>query len=63
MWVKNRLVKFFWKNGASEKLKAHLPQQPPALQQLISPHLFNFIQKNCYPRPHLKKRADTMHSN
>ena len=31
----------------SEKSKAHLPQQPPALQQLFSPHLFNFIQKNC----------------
>ena len=39
--------KFLWKNGVSAKIKAHLPQQPPALQQLFSPHLFNFIQKNC----------------
>ena len=39
--------KFLWKNGVSEKIKAHLPQQPPALQQLFSPHLFNFIRKNC----------------
>ena len=22
---------FFWKNGVCEKIKAHLPQQPPAL--------------------------------
>ena len=35
------------KNGVSEKINAHLPQHHPALQQLFSPHLFNFIQKNC----------------
>ena len=38
---------FLKKNGVSEKIKAYLPQQPPALQQLFSPHLFNFIQKIC----------------
>ena len=37
--------KFIWKNGILVKIKAHLPQHPPALQQLFSPHLFNFIQK------------------
>ena len=35
------------KNGVSEKINVHLPQHHPALQQLFSPHLFNFIQKNC----------------
>ena len=35
--------KFLWKNGVSEKIKAHLPLHPSALQQLFSPHLFNFI--------------------
>ena len=35
--------KFFWKNGVSEKIKAHLPQHPSALQQLFGPHLFNSI--------------------
>ena len=24
--------KFLWKNGVSAKVKAHLPQQPPAIQ-------------------------------
>ena len=37
--------KFTWKSGILVKIKAHLPQHPPALQQLFSPHLFNFIQK------------------
>ena len=30
--------KFLWKNGISEKLKAHLLQHPPALQELFCPH-------------------------
>ena len=55
-------LKFLWKNGVSEKIEAHLPQHSPALQQLFSPHIFNFIQKNISPHPHLKKRAKTMHS-
>ena len=38
--------KFLWKNGFSEKIKAHLPQHPSALQQLFSSHLFSFMQKN-----------------
>ena len=38
---------FSGKIGVSEKIKAHLPQQSPALQQLFSPNLFNSIQKNC----------------
>ena len=50
--------KFLWKNGVSAKIKAHLPRQPPALQQLFSPHLFNFIQKYCYLHLHLKKGRD-----
>ena len=29
--------KFLWKNGVSEKIKAHLPQHPQALQQLFNP--------------------------
>ena len=41
------------------KIKAHLLQQPPALQQLFSAHLFNFIQKNCQPLLHLKKKVVT----
>ena len=36
---------FLWKNGVPEKIKAHLPEHPPALQQLLSPHLYTFIQK------------------
>ena len=36
---------FSSKNGVSEKIKAHLPQKPPALQQLFSPHLFNLKKK------------------
>ena len=34
---------FLWKNGVSEKIKAHLPQHPQAFVQLFSPHLLNFI--------------------
>ena len=49
--------KFLWKNGVPEKIKAHLPLQLPALQQLVSPHLFNFIQKMLCPT-HLKKRIE-----
>ena len=37
---------FLRKNGFSEKIKAHFPQHPQAFQQLFSPHIFNFIQKN-----------------
>ena len=37
----------FWKNGVSKKIKTHSSRQLPGLQQLFSPHLFNFIQKNC----------------
>ena len=47
---------FLWKNGVCEKIKAHLPQHPSALQQLFSPHLFNFIQKKISPKRILKKR-------
>ena len=45
-------------SGVSEKIKAHLSQHSPALQQLFSPHLFNFIQRNCQPHPHLKEGRD-----
>ena len=50
---------FLRKNGVFEKIKSHLPEHLPALQQLTSPHLFNFIQKIVSPTPHLKKRAET----
>ena len=43
--------KFPWKNGFYKKIKAPLPQHPSALQQLFSPHLFNFIQKIFRPTP------------
>ena len=35
------------KKGVPEKIKTHLPQHLPGLQQLFSPH------------PHFKKRAET----
>ena len=41
--------RFLWKNGVSEKIKTHLPQHPPALQQFFSLHFLNFIQKNFSP--------------
>ena len=44
-------LKFLWKNGYSEKIKAHLPQHPQALQQLFCPQLFNFILKVFSPTP------------
>ena len=40
------------------KLKAHLPQHPQALQQLFSPHLFNFIQKIFRSTPFKKEDRD-----
>ena len=50
--------RFLWKNGVSEKIKVHLPQHPPALQKLFSPHLFNFIQKIVSPIPFKNKGRD-----
>ena len=50
--------KFLWKNGVPEEIKAHLPQQSPALQQLLSPHLFNFIQKIVSPTSFKKEGRD-----
>ena len=35
----------------SEKIKTHLPQHPQALQQLLSSHPSNFIQKMFSPTP------------
>ena len=43
--------KFLKKNGVSEKIKTNLPQHSPALQQLFSPHFFNFLQKTVSPTP------------
>ena len=50
--------KFLWKNGVSEKIKAHLPQKPPALQQLFSPHLFNLRKKKKLTPPTFKEGRD-----
>ena len=50
--------KFLWKNGVPRKIKAHLPQQPQALQQLFSPHVFNFIQKFFSPTQFKKEGRD-----
>ena len=36
---------FLYKNGVPEKIKTHSPQHLLGLQQLFSPHLFNFIKK------------------
>ena len=44
--------KFLWKNGVPEKIKTHLPQHPPALQQLFSPHL---LKKFLAPPPFKKE--------
>ena len=51
----------FWKNGVSKKIKTHSSRQLPGLQQLFSPHLFNFIQKIVSPIPILK-RGQKLHS-
>ena len=53
--------KFLYKNGVPQKIKTHLPQHLRALQQLFSPHLFNFIQKIVSPIPILK-RGQKLHS-
>ena len=47
---------FFWKNDVSEKIKAHLPLQPPALQQSF------YSKKKMLVPTQFKKRAETMHS-
>ena len=43
--------KFLWKIGVPEKIKTHLSQHPPALQQLFSSHILSFIQKIFSPTP------------
>ena len=45
---------FLYKNGVPEKIKTHLPQQLPGLQQLFNPDLSNFIPKIVSPIPILK---------
>ena len=49
--------KFLWKNGVSEKSKAHLPQHPPALQQLLSPTFSILFKKIVSPTFHFKKEG------
>ena len=51
--------KFLWKNGLSEKIKAHLPKHLPALQQLFSPHLSNLFKKIVTPTP-IQKRGQRL---
>ena len=41
--------KFLNKNGVPDKIKTHLPQHLPGLQQFFSLHLFNFIHKIVTP--------------
>ena len=48
--------RFFNKNGVSEKIKAYFLQYLPALSQLFSPHLFNFIQKT-FSLNHIHRRG------
>ena len=48
--------KFLWKNGVSEKIKAHLPQQPPALQQFFSPTFLIYSKKLLIPPPFKEAR-------
>ena len=52
----NFLLKFPWKNGVHEKIKAHLPYHPSALQQFFSPHLFDLFKKILDP-PRFKKEG------
>ena len=47
--------KFLWKNGVSEKIKAHLLS---ALQQYFSPLYLNFIKKNLRLTPFKKEGRD-----
>ena len=51
-------IQVSWKHCVSEKIKAHLTQHPQALQQLFSPHLFNFIQKFLVSAPFKKDCRD-----
>ena len=53
---------FFRENGVSKKIKAHFVQNPPPLQQLFSPHLFNFIQKKLASLPFKVEGAESMYS-
>ena len=46
--------KFLWKN-CSENIKSFLTQHPQALQQLMSRHFLNIIQKPFSPIPIYKK--------
>ena len=50
--------KYLRKNRVPEKIKPHLPEHPPALQQLFSPHLLNFIQKIFSSTPFKKEGRD-----
>ena len=49
---------FFRKNGVLRKLKLIYPSNSPALQQLFSPHLFNFIKKKKTLAPTQFKKED-----
>ena len=50
--------KLFWENGVFEKIKAHLPQQPPALQEMFSPHILILFKKNVSPSSFKKEGRD-----
>ena len=49
--------KFLRKNGVFEKIKAHLPQHPPALQQLLRPTFLILFKKIVSPTYISKKKG------
>ena len=46
--------KLLWKNGNSEKIKVHLPQQPPALHKNCLAPPFQFYSKKLLAPPAFK---------
>ena len=49
--------KFFWKNGVSEKIKAHLPQQLPSITTIVQPPPFYFYSKKLLAPTSFKKEG------
>ena len=50
--------KFLWKNGVSEKIKAHLPQpSSPSTSAVFQPPNFKFYSKKLLAPPPFKKEG------